>query len=464
MKHLTCALVMLLCTGATLAAKDPADIMATTVLTKAGIQATVCEMPRVGDGTLAAALARAGVAQVHALAADAKAADAARKPAAASGLLGSQVIIETGNSDALPLGEWVADLYLVTDATDANLKTLPATEMARVLSPYRGTAVVGNPGGGKSGLSKSALSEWARGAGGTATIDEDVTGLWMVVKMPPLAGGDDWTHYAHGPDQNRYSKDDALRWPYLLQWASKPYYDGKFDMAVAAGGRLFRANATLAVGGTTTDGITARSAYNGGVLWKRKTADDFGTFGSLIVATAEVVYLKDGSGVLCLDAETGTERKRFSLSDDPQTECKWLALQDGVLVTVIGRRPKQKSLRGLPNELTAANGDTENWGNTPRNFGIHQQWFQDYDRGTKLIALDATSGQELWRYSEAGIDPAKTAIAARRVFCYADRADAVCLDLTTGKTIWKTAATIVRDPRGTGWSFTFLITVRVGAP
>ena len=49
------------------------------------------------------------------------------------------------------------------------------------------------------------------------------------------------------------------------------------------------------------------------MLWKRKTADDFGTFGSLIVATPEVVYVKDGNGVLCLDAETGDVRKRFSL-------------------------------------------------------------------------------------------------------------------------------------------------------
>ena len=101
----------------------------------------------------------------------------------------------------------------------------------------------------------------------------------------------------------------------------------------------------LAVGGTKTDGITARSAYNGHVLWKRKTADDFGTFGSLIVATPDVVYVKDGNGVLCLDAETGAELKRFSLSDDPQSECRWLMLQDGVLVAVLGPRPRVKSLR-----------------------------------------------------------------------------------------------------------------------
>ena len=159
---------------------------------------------------------------------------------------------------------------MVADATDSGLKMLSAGEAGRVLSPYRGVAVVGNPAGARGGLSKAALAEWAKGIGGTVTITEDGNGLWAVVKMPPLKGGDDWTHYAHGPDQNRYSNDGALKWPYLMQWTAKPYLDGKFDMVVAAGGRLFRANATLAIDGTRTDGITARSAYNGIVLWRGK--------------------------------------------------------------------------------------------------------------------------------------------------------------------------------------------------
>lgn len=148
------------------AAEDLSDTLAQIVLGKAGVRATVCEMPRAGDGTLAAALAKAGVAQVHALVADAKAAEAARQAAVAAGVMGSQVIIETGKPDALPLGDWVADLYLVADATDANLKALSAAEAGRVLSPYRGVAVVGNTAGAQGGLSKAALTDWAKGIGG----------------------------------------------------------------------------------------------------------------------------------------------------------------------------------------------------------------------------------------------------------------------------------------------------------
>lgn len=195
--------------GTTLA-EEPAGALARAVLAKAGIRAGVCEMPRVGDGTLAAALARQGIAQVHALAPDAKAAEAARRPSEGTGVLGSQVTVETGSPAALPLGDWVADLYLVADATDENLKSLSAAEAGRVLSPYCGVAVVGNPAGGKGGLSKEGLSGWANGTGGTATIREDASGLWAVIQMPQLKGGDDWSHYYHGPDGNPVSKDSAF--------------------------------------------------------------------------------------------------------------------------------------------------------------------------------------------------------------------------------------------------------------
>jgi len=156
------ACVFLMVVRSSFASDDPAVPLAKDILAKAGIRAGVCEMPRVGDGSLAAALARQGVAQVHALAPDAKAAEAARQPASAGGLLGSHVIIETGSPSALPLADWVADLYVVADATNENLPSLSAAEAGRVLSPYRGTAVVGNPAGTKAGLSRAALSEWAK--------------------------------------------------------------------------------------------------------------------------------------------------------------------------------------------------------------------------------------------------------------------------------------------------------------
>lgn len=467
MKRILLALAYLLVPGllpACPAAAGEASTLSQHLLALAGRRAGICSMPRCGDGKLAVAMAQNSKLLVHALSEDPAEVAAARKAACAAGLFNRRVYVENGSVAKNPLADWCADLLVIDDASDADMDQIAHKEVRRVLSPYRGVAIMGRAKTRGVGLTRAKLEAWLKGLevpGGR--IVEDEFGLWAVATMPPLAGGDDWTHYAHGPDQNRYSNDDALKYPYLMQWTAKPYYDGKFDIVVAAGGRLFRANVTLAVDNNKpTDGIIARSAYNGHVLWKRKTADDFGTFGSLIVATAEVIYVKDGNRILCLDAETGADRDRFSLSGDPLTECKWLAIEDGIMVSVLGERPK-RSLRGLPDDLTRNNGDTKDYGNTPHNFGVHRDWFQDYDQGDVLVAIDVTSGKELWRLPAKGIDPAKTAIAAGHVYFYADRSYAACLDLPTGERIWKTDAPIVKNPKGTGWSFTFMITERVGA-
>jgi outer membrane protein assembly factor BamB len=453
---------------ASLAAAEGPSTLSQYLIELSGRKAGICSMPRCTDGQLAVEVAQHSKLLVHAMSEKPVEVAAARKAADEAGLLNRMVYVEEGGVSKNPLADWCADLLVIHDASDADLGSIAQKEVRRVLSPYRGVAVVGRARALGAGLTRARLETWLKGlAVPGGKIVEDDFGLWAVATMPPLAGGDDWTHYAHGPDQNRLSEDAALKWPYLIQWTAKPYYDGKFDIAVAAGGRLFRANVTLAVDNSKpTDGLIARSAYNGHVLWKRKMADDFGTFGSLLVATPDAVYVKDGNGVLCLDAETGAERKRFSLSRDPQIECRWLMLQDGVLVAVLGQRPHLPSLRRLPDSLTDSTegvGDTKDYGNVPHHFAVQQNWFQNYDRGRELVAQDALSGRELWRLPVPGIDPAKTAIAARRLFFYADRSYASCLDLKTGKAIWKTDAPIAKNPLGTGWSFTFMITERVGA-
>ncbi len=158
----------------------------------------------------------------------------------------------------------MADLYLVAAATDANLRTLSAREAGRVLSPYRGVAVVGNPAGSKNELTKAALAEWAKGTGGTATIVEDASGLWAVVKMPPLQGGDDWGHFLHAADGDLVSHDKVFASaPLELQWM-RGYASGLFDTHVVSAGRMFTAQSGEfhRRGGLPYELVT-RSAYNG---------------------------------------------------------------------------------------------------------------------------------------------------------------------------------------------------------
>ena len=260
------------------AADGPADALAASLLEKSGIRVGVCELPRVGDGVLAAALARAGIAQVHGLAPDAKAAELARKPSAECGALGSQVTIETGSPRTLPLGDWVADLVVVADATDENLKELSPTEIRRVLAPYRGTAVVGLPVGAAGTLSKPELSKWAAEVDASAQVAQDGSGTWAVIHIPAMAGGDDWSHHIHAADGNLVSDDKVFgAGPFEMQWTGKPYYGGHWDIHVVSAGRMFTAQSSVfqRPGGLPFE-VVARSAYNGSVLWRRPISADFG--------------------------------------------------------------------------------------------------------------------------------------------------------------------------------------------
>ena len=418
-------------------AAESDDVLAKAILQKAGIRVGVCEMPRVGDGTLAAALARTGIAQVHGVAPDVEAVERARKPAEQANLLGSQVVIETGTPSALPLGDWVADLLVIADATDHNLKTISAGEVGRILSPYRGTAVVGNPANTRTLLSQQSLREWAQATGGIVTMVDDASGLWAVVKMPPLKGGDDWGHFFHASDGNPVSNDTAVHGGrFELQCYDKPNVACKYGTVVASGGRYFWVN-----GGFSPDfcsepsppmpnDLIVRNMYNGQILWRRPLELPFGRNDSLIVVTPDRVYLKNNNNVLILDPETGAELQRLVVTDERHC-VSWILLCDGVLITLTGE-PLQAPV--VPKGLN---------GREIQNFHANEA-LRGFI-GLELAGWDAASGKRLWTRTDERIDPSKLAARNGRLFFYANNNYAACLDLKSGNPIWKTTAPI-RNP------------------
>ena len=452
MTHLTCSLAMLLCATITFAADDPADDLAKTILQKAGIHVGVCELPRAGDGTLAAALARTGIAQVHGLTPDAAAAEAARRPAAACGALGSQVVIETGNPSASLLGDWVADLLVIADATDANLKDVPPAEVRRVVSPYRGVAVVGNPRGGNGGLASTSLMSWAKETGGTVKINEDAGGLWAIIKAPPLKGGDDWTHVNHGSDGNPVSDDTAIRrGTFSLQCYDKPREVDKWGTVVAAAGRVFYLPGSFDHIEPYSNEVVVRNMYNGQILWRRSLEFPFGRNDSLIIATAERVYLKYKNNVLVLNPETGEEMARIMATDE-RSSVRWLLLNSGTLVTLIGD-PQHAihEVYGGPPGMSARDRQNSHANDEIRNFV-----------GRELAGWDARTGKRLWTFAAERIDPAKLAARNGRLFLYANNSYATCIDVRTGKQIWKTLAPITNPirPFNIDWEINNIITQR----
>ena len=97
---------------------------------------------------------------------------------------------------------------------------------------------------------------------------------------PAASGVDQWRHPYHGPDNNPQSRDRVARGPYLTQFLAEPYYAPLPQVAVASGGRVFKAFGHIAFkerGGPWLDTLCAFNGYNGTLLWRRETAQGRGS-------------------------------------------------------------------------------------------------------------------------------------------------------------------------------------------
>ncbi len=423
------------------------DALAVAILKKADLHPGVMALPFIEPGRLAAALASHSDGLLYGVAPSVEAVAAARQSAAQQGVLGWQVVIETGEPGRLALADGEADLLVVANATAAELAALPAAEVRRVVAPYRGKVVINTP---IMGLSTAALRAWASAVGGTMTTTEDASGRWLVMRMPALKGGDDWGHYYHAADGNPLSQDTAISaQPWMaLQWTGGPYSAGKFDTEVAAGGRVFSAQSTIYWSHGQPSVLRARSLANGEVLWTRPLPGDFGDIGSLMVATPERLYCKDHADVAILDPETGREAGRYP-GQDQALDVQWLLLSDDVLIVLSGKkRTEDQWMRGANNNRAH-----------PEAQDIENAAFV----ATSLVAVDTLSGKPLWQFTAKQIDAAKVAISHGRLFLYVDLEYAAAMDLHSGKLLWRTHCPIpapLNPGMGLGWELNSILTPR----
>lgn len=189
----------------------------------------VCVHLGCGNGTLSARLAQNATRLVHALESDEAQVRAARRSLQARGLYGV-VSVELWASDRLPYADNLVNLLVAE-----NPGPVSEAELVRVLAP--------------NGLACIRRGE-----------------AWSVVRKPWPREFDEWTHWRHGADGNMVSRDQAVALPAGLRWVAGPAQDagGKRwyndHVLVSARGRYFYLR---------DDGITARDAFNGSLLWSR---------------------------------------------------------------------------------------------------------------------------------------------------------------------------------------------------
>ncbi|MCZ6793017.1 MAG: PQQ-binding-like beta-propeller repeat protein [Planctomycetota bacterium] len=352
---------------------------------------------------LALDIARRSELLVYSQLPDARAVESVRREALAAGLDATRFQVDVGRPDRVHLADDVAGALVAVGEAE----TLDETEALRVLSP-RGRALLGER---------------------------------LVVKPVP-EGMDDWSHPYHGPDNNPLSRDRLIRAPYATQFLADPRYAPAPQVAVAAGGRVFKAFGHVAWHEREEpflNTLVAFDGFNGTLLWKRALPKGYMVHRNTIVATADTLYLADDTSCKLIDAASGEVRREIRPPEDVAggSFWKWLALEGDVLYALIGAqeladptmRWKRKA-HGWPwNRISKGYNQPEHpWG-----------------FGRTLLAMHRRTGEVLWRHREdEPADARAVCMGGGRLFLFRFGEYLTCLDSKSGEVRWR--RTKEKDP------------------
>jgi len=381
--------------GAILARSAVAREPAESLIAEIGVNRGICVVLDDPTCELAIKLARRSELLVYVELPDAEQVDRARRAAEAAGLDAKRFQIERGDPDRLHLAGNLADALIAPAATQ-----LAESEMLRVLRP-RGRAIVGK-------------REFVK---------------------PVPDGMDDWSHPYHGPDNNPVSEDRLIRAPYITQYLADPRYGPAPQLAVAAGGRVFKAFGHVAWHEREEpllNTLVAFNAFNGTKLWQRPLPEGLMVHRNTMIATADVLYLGDDKSCKLIDTSTGETRSEIIPPADVAggTFWKWMALEDGLLFALMGEaEPKDESMRWKR--------QAHGWPWTGVSAGYNQPE-HPWGFGRNLLAIDPKTKAVVWRHHEdEPIDARAVCTSAGRIFAFRFGAYLTCLDAGTGKVLWR---------------------------
>jgi outer membrane protein assembly factor BamB len=404
-KRMTTTLLILLTCVLPLAgssAESPTDPQqqAQQILASSGVQGGLIVHLGCGDGRLTAALRASDSYLVHGLDADPLRVATARHSLIEQGQYGGVTIDQLFDS-RLPYIDNLVNLIVVE-----NPSPVTREELLRVLCP-----------------------------GGVAILltEQGMLRAQRLVKPRP-AEIDEWTHYLHSPSNNAVSRDTVVGPPRRLQWVGSPLYSRHHDRmssvsaVVSAGGRVFSIfdEATpISILAPPEWSLIARDAFNGTILWRRPIERWHPHLWPLksgpaqlprrLVASDQTVYvtLSLNGPLLALDAATGQTVREY----EGTAATEEILLDDGTLFLRVDLRAAEPEAGDLPSFSRAAK----------------EPFYDDHPR--QLMAIDAQTGQVLWRLTQPVL-PGTLTVGADAVF-YHDGQSVVSLNRATGQPLWR---------------------------
>jgi len=368
------------------------------------------------DGRLTSALRANDSYLVHGLDTDAANVAKARQHIHAQGCYGP-VCVDKFDGEHLPYSDGIVNLVVAE-----NPARVTRDEIMRVLAPQ-----------------------------GVAYIQKD--GKWTETRKPRPEQIDEWTHYLYDSTGNAVAKDTVVGPPRRMQWVGSPRWARSHEhlaglnALVSANGRVFYIidegpQASIQLPAKFV--LAARDAFSGVVLWKRPLPEWFNHLFPLksgparltrrLIAVGDEVYTTLGINepLSAIDAATGKTIRTYEGTKTVEE----LVASKGILLLVVNpdRTPvdyQQESAHCWDERDRAS----KRWG-----------WDETVD---KLMAVEAKTGKTTWQL-DTKIVPMSLAADGERVV-YHDGEAVVCLELSTGKKLWRTE--VPRSPLiPTGWS------------
>lgn len=218
-----------------------------------------CVIAGCGEGRLAYAVCQRTKMKVVGLEKDPGKLALAREKLDAAGLYGPRVAVLPWDGEKLPLSSYMANVLLSEEALATGKIPLSASEAHRVLRPYGGVALLGDPNGA---LPREELSAWL-GELAEGGIKES-KGVWAVIRRGAVPGAGEWTQLYADSGHTACSKDE-IKGPMQVLWFGEPGPRDMVDRHHRPMASLFK-NGRLFVPGD--DVVMALDPYNGTPLWK----------------------------------------------------------------------------------------------------------------------------------------------------------------------------------------------------
>ncbi|MFO7776161.1 MAG: PQQ-binding-like beta-propeller repeat protein [Candidatus Hydrogenedentota bacterium] len=368
------------------------------ILAASGVQGGIAVHVGCGDGALTAALGEDPRFLVHGLDTNPARVSATRALLHGRGVYGP-VSAEAFDGRELPYASNSVNLLAAEKLGEVSME-----EVRRVLAP-----------------------------GGVACVREG--GAWRKKIVQPWPEEiDEWTHFLHDADGNAVASDSRVAPPQRLQWMAGPRWARSHEIptsvnaVVSAQGRVFMIfdeGPTGVYRKLPWDAhLIARDAFNGKLLWKVPMRDwqpELGvehgrgdrwqmhhTIPRRLIAQGDRVYVTLtflDSPVSVLDAATGEILVEALAGTEGTDE---MLLEDGVLIAKI------------PQVLS--HGATARFG-------------RDVPHDS-LVAVDVSTGEQLWRKERVRMIPYALSAAEGKVV-YHDLEELVGLELRSGEECWR---------------------------